>query len=125
MKLKQRKEADVKKAVADYLKMRRVRFWRMNSGMLPMAYKGKSRFIHLCEPGTPDFLVLKPGYWTRSEPECSTAIWLEVKRPLGPKGGTGGSEQSPEQIAFEEEAKRNGERYHVVRSIDDLVRALA
>ena len=40
--MKQPTEAKVKKAVMDYLKLRNVRFWRMNSGVLPMGYQNKA-----------------------------------------------------------------------------------
>jgi hypothetical protein len=123
---KHRTEAAVKKAVVNYLRLSGRRWFRMNSGSIPMAHNGKERRINLCPPGTPDFLVIQRGKRMVNVTlmDAIEVIWLEVKRPLGPKGGTGGSEQSDEQIAFQREAERCGERYYVVRSVEDVERAL-
>ena len=122
MKIKQRKEADVKRAVQDYLKLRNFRWFRMQSGQIMGQHKGKPWMMRLCPPGTPDFLVLRP---IRPDQMGSLAIWLEVKRPLGPRGGSGGSDQSPEQVEFQRAAEANGERYRVVRDIEGLINALS
>lgn len=112
---KQRSEASVKKAVADWLRAFGYRFFRMQSGQILGQHKGRPWMMRLCPPGTPDFIVLE------RIPFATRVTWLEVKRPLGPKGGTGGSEQSEDQIAFQAEAGRHGERYAVVRGVDDLM----
>ena len=122
---KPRREADVKKVVIDWLTLHNYRFWRMNSGAI---FTGK-RLIQLHPPGTPDVLVIYRGLICDSYREDDAVyghciLWLEIKRPLGPKGGTGGSEQSPEQVQFQREAEAAGERYAIIRSMDDLERVM-
>lgn len=93
------READILRSIVDYLKLRRVFFWRQNAG----GYKTDAgHFIHYGTKGVPDICVIKAGF-----------IGLEVKRP--------GGKQSPDQKLFEEALIAAGGRYHVVDSIDEVV----
>lgn len=86
-------------------------YWviRVQSGIIEAKpYKGKKRFIHCAEPGTPDLYL--PGI----------NIWLEVKTPKG--------RLSPEQKRWHARAQAEGARVAVVRSLDeslDVVRMWA
>ena len=68
------READILRSIVDYLKLRRVFFWRQNAG----GYKTDAgHFIHYGTKGVPDICVIKAGF-----------IGLEVKRPGGSKALT-------------------------------------
>jgi hypothetical protein len=88
------------------LALRRHFFWRQNTA--PAVNKSKDGWSFRRMPkhsrrGVPDIIVIKDGQF----------IGLEVKRP--------GTYQSPEQNVFEKDVSAAGGRYHVVRSIDDVV----
>ena len=68
------READILRSIVDYLKLRRVFFWRQNAG----GYKTDAgHFIHYGTKGVPDICVIKAGF-----------IGLEVERPGGSKALT-------------------------------------
>jgi hypothetical protein len=54
--------------------------------------------------GVPDIILVLSGQF----------VGLEVKTATG--------RVSPDQLAFEQDCQKYGARYHVVRSIDDVVR---
>jgi hypothetical protein len=66
--------------------------------------------IRMAEPGTADLIGTFKGY----------PIAIEVKRPLGPRGGNRGSKLSDSQIEWGCRWKSAGGVYVVARSIDDL-----
>jgi hypothetical protein len=125
-------EAEVSKVCRDWLTLNHFRWFRMNSGVIPMGSGPNKRMIRLCPPGTPDVLILLPIVARFTEPEPGAtgidvsggAVWLEFKRPLGVKGGASGREQTDDQRQFQRDAEAAGERYVVIRSLDDLVAAL-
>ena len=93
-------EAAILKSIIDYLRLRKVFFWRQNVG----GYKTSTgQFIQYGTKGAPDICIIKSGF-----------IGLEVKKQNG--------KQSPDQKAFEAALMAAGGRYHVVRSIDDVQR---
>lgn len=85
--------------VIDYLDYRKHFWWRNNSGAFKTAH---GTFVRFGTPGSPDIIVVHVG----------RPYFLEVKRP--------GSNQSPDQKAFQQSAKRAGALYAVVRSIEDV-----
>jgi hypothetical protein len=78
---------------------------RVQSGVIEaIPYKGKRRFIHCAEPGTPDIF-------------CPTlSLWLEVKTPKG--------RLTPEQKKWHARAQREGIRVAVVHSLAEAIEAV-
>lgn len=86
--------------------------WRNNSRTVMMPGKGgRMRPMFFGLPGSPDIIGILPG---------GRFIGVECKKPLGPKGGTNGSVQSPDQAAFQRECERVGGIYILARSMDDV-----
>lgn len=98
-----RLEKETQKAVLEYLTLKRIFHWRNNSGMMFSEYKGKKRAIKLGTTGSPDIFVLKNG----------TLIGIECKSDTG--------KQNDDQKAFQKEMEKNGGKYFLVRSLDDVV----
>ncbi len=90
-------------AVAEYLtygqKMKKYCYWRNNSGALKTATGG---FVRFGTPGSPDFIVVKDGYF----------IGLEVK--------AGSGRLSEAQKAFRDMIKQNGGEYYEIRAVTGL-----
>jgi hypothetical protein len=97
-------EKDVLKQVIQYLKLKKLKVFRMNSGSFPLIRKdGSSGFARGHEKGTADVLAFTP---------TGSTLWVEVKSPTG--------KVSPEQAAFGKEMEHMGHIYIVARSIEDL-----
>ncbi|TQF26286.1 hypothetical protein UNPF46_34600 [Bradyrhizobium sp. UNPF46] len=102
------KETEIQSAICEYLTLSGVFFVRLNN--IPALYRDRKGGLQFRKMGKyaclglSDILVVKDGQ----------AIFLEVKREDG--------KQSPEQIDFEAYVKRAGAQYHVVRSIDEVVK---
>lgn len=98
-----RKETDILREISLYLKWRKVFFWRINT----TGVFDPRRRIFLkspnTTPGVADLVCLKAG----------KLVALEVKSPTG--------KQRPEQKEFEDNIKRNGGEYHLVRSVQDVI----
>ena len=109
-------ENSVTKACVAYLSIKGAFVWRNNSRTVMVPGKGgKPRPMFFGYPGSPDILGVLPG---------GRMIGVECKRPLGPRGGTRGSDQSDDQKAFQSEMQRRGGLYVLARSLDDLVKAM-
>jgi len=65
------KEGDVIKAVDEWLTMRRIPHWRINSGAL---ITPKGRLVKFGAKGMSDFFAIGPN---------GKSIWIECKRPRG------------------------------------------
>lgn len=52
-------ERQTQQAIIGYLKYKGWYVQRMNSGIIPSIYKGKTRLIQLSEKGTPDIMAFK------------------------------------------------------------------
>lgn len=103
-----RREAEIQSACLSYLAMLPdAMFWRSNTGAFKGEYKGRRRFIRYGVAGQPDIQGIYRGRY----------IGLEVKTPKG--------KQNDNQIEFEGRVKSAGGFYRVVRSIDDLIAAVA
>lgn len=97
------READIQKTILEYLSYRKDLFYtRVNAG--DIYFQGR-KFAGSV-PGFPDILVLKDGRF----------IGLEVKTPK--------TYQNDNQKLVEAQILANGGCYHVVRSIEDVEKAL-
>lgn len=86
--------------------------WRNNTGTAMVTRKDGNRYpVRFGHTGSADIVGVMPG---------GRFIGVECKRPLGPRGGSSGRMQTPEQTQFEREIKRMGGVYILARSIDDL-----
>jgi hypothetical protein len=103
MKIKEL-EKDIQRAIIQYLTMKKVFFWRNNSGAMVSEYNGNKRFMRFGEVGSPDICVIKDGFF----------IGLEVKTEKG--------KQSIYQLQWETDLILAGGQYYVVRSIDDVIK---
>jgi hypothetical protein len=78
---------------------------RMQSGTVR---KG-SRFIRMCEPGTPDLLVMRPN---------GRCVWLEIKRADG-KGRV-----SAVQSDWHRKAEKLGHAVYVIESVQNAIQVV-
>lgn len=108
------RESDVQRSIIGWLKLRRIPHWRNNTGGVQAEYKGRSRFIRFGEPGLPDIVCIAPG---------GVFVGIECKRPLGPKGGSGGSEQTTDQRLVQIGIEQAGGVYILARSLADVAGA--
>ncbi len=104
-------EAEVKRAVCDWLTRHSYHWIRVQSGQIRGGYKGKTWMVKCAPPGTADLLVVLPprGY----------ALWIEVK------SNRKGSKQSPEQIEFAAKMATLGAGYRIVRDVSEMDRFMA
>lgn len=94
-------EKQIQNSIEHYLKVKRVFFWKNNTGALKTDHGG---FIRFGAVGSPDICVVHDGKF----------YGLEVKQPSG--------KQSPGQIEFEKGLVAAGGLYYIVTSIDDVQR---
>src|SRR4051812_16746638 len=98
-------EGEAQAAILNYLAAKRVFAVRLNNQPIYDPKRGVFRALPKHTPkGLPDILVVKNG----------NAIFLEVKRPDG--------KLSEEQHEFGRGAMLAGADYHVVHSIDDVIK---
>lgn len=96
-------EAQIQRAICDYLALKKHFFFRVNT--IPVYDSTRQVFRSMpkyAKKGVPDIVVIRSGQF----------IGLEVKTPKG--------KQSIDQVQFEGECKMAGGRYHVVRSVYDV-----
>ena len=100
-------ETDTLRACIQYLEFKKnkneLMYWRNNTGAVIGEYKGKKTFRRYGAIGSPDIFVLQDG----------ELIGIEVK--------FGKNKQRPEQKLFEHEMEKNGGRYLLIYSVDELV----
>ena len=72
-KLPSPREADIQRAVMDYLAARGFRVFRRNTGAVRSTYKGKARFIRFSQPGQADLYGWHIG--------TGRHIEVEIKKP--------------------------------------------
>lgn len=97
-------ETKLVRLVLQYLHMHQIFAWRNNTGALPV---GK-RFIRFGYPGSSDVLGVLPADGRLLAIECKV----------------GRGRLTSEQNEFIDRVNRNGGLAFVVRSLDDLIRAL-
>lgn len=108
-------EADLKKAVEDYLKIleKQGKLWyeRLQAGNLLATYDGKGyRRIRLCRKGTADYIVIQS---MTLKPKGCWVTFLELKAPKG--------KQSEAQREFQRTVEALGAEYILVRSSNELI----
>jgi len=96
------KESEVQRAILDYLKIKRVFYYRQNTGGI-VAESG--HFVRYGTPGSPDIICVIKGQY----------VGIEVKAPKG--------KQNPNQIQFQQDLERAGGRYVLAYSLDDIIKA--
>lgn len=92
--------SELVKACCDYLSLKKVFFYRNNSGAYVTASGG---FVRYGTPGSPDVVCVKDGKY----------IGLEMKM--------GSGRQSPNQKDFQKRLEAAGGIYHIIRSLDDII----
>jgi hypothetical protein len=106
------KESPVVRACIEYLRLRGAFVFRNQTGMIRLSDpKYGQRVIRQGVKGGADIVGVLPG---------GRFLSVECKKPLGPRGGTGGSVQTPEQAEFQREVEQRGGVYVLARGIDDL-----
>jgi hypothetical protein len=108
-------EKEIQRAILDYLAARHILAFRQNTGAVASEYKGKKRFMRFGTPGMADVycLVKLPCECGRL---CTTIVYIEVKNEKG--------KQSELQRFFEQDVTREGAKYIVARSVEDVERSL-
>ena len=102
--LPQPSEADILHAILDYLALRGITAWRVNSG----ATKIGDRYIRFGKKGMADILgILKPN---------GRLLAIEVKRP--------GGRATPEQLAFLKQVNDAGGLGFVACSVEKVIEGL-
>jgi len=99
-------ERDIQGQIIDWLKVRRIFYWRANTGAMHAKHNGKSRFVRFGRLGQPDLFALRDG----------TLYGIEVKAASG--------EQSPKQIEFSVEFTRAGGHYILAYSLEDAIKGI-
>ncbi len=101
-------EKDIQRQILDYLALRGIPAWRVNSGAMVGEYKGKKRFMRMNgKPGMSDICGVIPG---------GRALFIEVKRP--------GRLATVEQTWFLNEMDAAGALAFVAWSVADVEKAL-
>ncbi len=98
-----KEEKTIQNAVEQYLTLKKVFYWKNNSGALPTASGG---FIRFGAVGSPDICVVKDGQF----------IGLEIKIPKG--------KQSDNQKIFQGNLQKAGGKYYIIRSVDEMMKLL-
>jgi hypothetical protein len=109
-------EADIIRAIGDYLQVQRnlgkLMYIRNNTGAIPIeAGKYKRRYVRFGDKGSPDFLVFVGGIFGLLK-----TIAIECKSETG--------RMSEEQLNWQADFERLGGEYYVVRSIDRVMEIL-
>ena len=96
-------EKQTQKACIEYLTLKKIFFWRQNSG----GFKTESgHFYSMGIVGAPDIFCGIKG-------QC---IALEIKDVHG--------KQNDNQKLFQQNLERAGGRYYIIRSLDDLIKVV-
>jgi Holliday junction resolvase len=106
--LQEEKEADVQRAILEYLTLKGIFHYRNNSGafVFPQTATTSRRFFKAGALGSPDIVCVVNGQY----------VGIEVK-------GTRGK-QSDNQKEFQRRLEEAGGRYILAYSLDDVVSAL-
>lgn len=103
------KENDIQNAICEYLALKKYFFWRQNTAPTIQFNGGQAQFRRMPKyalRGVPDIIVVHKG----------KVIFLEVKRPKG--------KLSEYQYEFQQRCAVNDVDYHVVYSVDDVMKIL-
>ena len=111
-------EAQIKKAVSDYLTILqnqgKLWFERLNSGSI-LAKKGDRVYkVQLCREGTADFIVIFYWHPLGAPNKGSVVVWFfEIKDNKG--------KQTPAQVDFQRLVETQYCHYAVIRSVDEIM----
>ena len=113
-------EAQIQRAILEYLKLKGVFCWRQNSGAFRLHGAGGDRFVRAGFPGISDILgILRLAV----QLDGPTQRWyngrflaIEVKRP--------GQKPTPDQQAFLAAVKANGGVAFIATSVEDVRKEL-
>lgn len=111
--MREAKEADIQRAILEYLRLLGVFCWRVNSGAITAQHNGKRRFLRFNgAAGCSDLVGLLPAHCSRP----GVFLALEVKRP--------GRKPTEQQAAFLDAIRAAGGVAAVVSSLDDVVQLM-
>ena len=97
-------EKDIQKTIIEWLSLKRIFFYRNNSGMVFMANRdGTKRAMRVGAVGSPDLVCVLGGRY----------IGIECKK----KGG----KMSDSQHIFKEKLEKSGGKYILAFSLDDVI----
>lgn len=99
-------ERDIQRTICDWLTLKRIFWYRQNSGAMAGTHNGKRRFFRFGWPGAPDIIAVIDGRY----------VGIEVKSTKGC--------QSQAQFHFQKSLEKAGARYILARSIEDVERGL-
>lgn len=103
-------ESEILKQCLQYLRLRGIVCWRVNSGAVAGEHKGKRRFVRFnTMPGCSDILGLLPP--------SGRLLAIECKRP--------GGKATPDQLQFLDLINRSGGLAFIATSVGDISAALA
>jgi hypothetical protein len=120
------KEREIQAAILEFLAVKKVFSFRLNSGGFGGSHKGKKWFVkpHSLGKGASD-IVAFPRIHRHCEVcgehrcgscgerhSATVCLWLEIKRD--------GAKPSPEQLSFGKKVTDEGHYYIVARSVDDV-----
>lgn len=115
---RQTPEGAVLHSILDYLLIKKILCFRMQTGAHVASYGGRTRMIRYGTPGMADVLAFpvesisfNPGD-EMADFSRVVPFWVEVKSAVG--------RQSPDQVAFQKIVEDSGHWYLTARSIDDV-----
>lgn len=122
-------EAQIQKSILEYLQIKGIFCWRVNTGAVVSEYKGKKRFVRFGAPGVSDIVGIR-SFRARVGGDLRPLIdfdgtpmtcigrffAIEVKKP--------GNKLSPAQEAFKVEVERAGGLFITAYSLADVEKAL-
>jgi hypothetical protein len=103
-------EKEVQRQILDWLALKGIWHYRVNSGAMVAEYKGKKRFFRFSAKGHPDIVARgKPvGYGFSAR-----VVWIECKSQKG--------KLSPDQEIWRAEAELHHDVYVVARKLEDII----
>ena len=101
-------EAEIQRAITDYLSAERIWWMRMNSGAFVLWTEGKRRFFRSGTTGMADILCTPPSFKSGRP----FILWIEVKSHIG--------RQSQNQIDFQAEVEEHGHVYLLARGLEEV-----
>ena len=110
-----RTEAQLQRLILDYLAAKGIMAFRMNTG----AVKTEGRFFRFGVPGMADVLAFDQFYKCFDDEMKGPFIqpvWIECKAPKGV--------QSALQKSFQQQVEREGHRYIVARTLEEVQEVL-
>ena len=112
-------EAQISRAIMDYLAATHIFAVRMNAGTQVLVSNGKRRAIHGHAPGTADILAFPIKHYLDGD-----FMWWKMPMPLWIEVKTAKGKQSEMQKSFQVQVEAEGHKYVLARSVDDVIAAL-